>query len=263
MKGAIIGDIIGSVHEGHPTKREDFSLFVPESTFTDDTVLTIATADALLNDGDYGKYYWKWGRKYSRAGFGAGFYNWLYTENNEEGYPPPYNSWGNGAAMRVSPVAFAFKTLEEVEQEAEKSAAVSHNHPEGIKGAKAVAAAIFLAKENTTLFQVRDYLEAKFEYDLSRSFDQIRATHHFDVSASGSIPPALIAFFASQNFEDAVRKAISLGGDADTQACMAGAVAHAYYKDIPAKIAKTARNILTPEMRGVMDEFTKKFQIDY
>lgn len=269
MKGAIIGDIIGSVYEGRPTKREDFPIFSSKSVFTDDTVLTVATAEALLEGGDYGKYYLKWGRKYPQAGYGEGFYNWLHTEDTKRTedtkstYAPPYNSWGNGAAMRVSPIAFAFTSLKEVELEAEKSAIVTHNHPEGIKGAKAIAAAIFLAKEHTAKYMIRDYLEARFGYELRGDFEEIRQNYQFDISAAGSVPQAILAFLVSENFEDAIRKAVSLGGDADTQACMAGAIAHAFYKDVPEEIVNKTSALISPEIKQLIESFCQKFQIDY
>lgn len=267
MIGAIIGDIIGSVYEAAPIKTEHFPLFSENSVFTDDTVLTIATADALLNDGNYGMHYRKWGRKYPNAGFGAGFYTWLFDEGattgQSEEIPPPYNSWGNGGAMRVSPVSFAFKTLREVEIEAEKSAKVTHSHPEGIKGAKAVAATVSLVNQGTSLDHIQNYLEVRFGYDLGKSLEEVRIEHSFDVSAAGSVPPALIAFFASENFTDAIRKAVSLGGDADTQAAIAGAIAHAHYKEIPENISCSWKAYLPDEMLEVIDRFCEQFKIDF
>ncbi len=264
MTGAIIGDIIGSVFEGSMMKSENFALLTKLSRFTDDTVLTVATADALLLDRNYGKSYWKWGRQYPGAGYGGKFIEWLESgDPTSDACPPPYYSWGNGAAMRVSPVAYAFNTLREVEQEAKLSAGVTHNHPEGLKGARAVAAAIFLAKENTSKNQIRDYLEAEYGYDLSVDFNEIRKHYRFEISAAGSVPQAIVAFLVSEDYEDAIRKAISLGGDADTQACIAGAIAQAFYKDIPPFLMAEMKNRISPDMANVIQRFCEKFKIDY
>lgn len=257
MIGAIIGDIIGSVYEGYPIKKEDFVLFQDSSSFTDDTVMTIATAEAILNKGDYGEYYQKWGRKYPNAGYGANFYNWLTADTIKGKYPAPYNSWGNGAAMRVGPIGFAFDSLKEVEHEALLSASVSHNHTEGIKGAQAVAAAIYLARKNSSKIEIRDYLEQTYNYNITRNFQDIRKDYSFEVSAAGSVPEAIMAFLESINFEDAIRKAVSLGGDSDTQACIAGVIAEAFYKEVPEGIERNARLRLTAEMEKVLESFNQ------
>jgi ADP-ribosylglycohydrolase len=264
MTGAIIGDIVGSVYEGSLMKSEDFPLFTELSRFTDDSVLTIATADALLQSRNYGKSYLIWGRKYPDAGYGGKFIEWLESMDFPAvDCPPPYYSWGNGAAMRVSPVAYAFNTLHEVEQEAELSARVTHNHPDGIKGARAVGAAIFLAKDNTAKNLIRDYIEAEYDYDLSTDFDKIRKHYRYDISAAGSVPQAITAFLVSENYEDAIRKTISLGGDADTQSCIAGAIAQAYYKDIPQYLISEMKNRIEPEMLNIIQKFSEKFKLDY
>lgn len=258
MLGAIIGDIIGSVYEHAPVKKEVFPLFSSQSKFTDDTVLTVAVADAILHDKPYQEALLYWGRKYPDAGYGGRFYEWLHTTN-----PEPYNSWGNGAAMRVSPVGFAFDTLEEVLAEAKKSAEVSHNHPEGIKGAQAVAAAIWLARYENTKIHIKDYLESTFDYELTIPFEEIREDYRFDVSAQGSVPQAIRAFLAAGSMEDAIRKAVSLGGDSDTQACIAGAIGQAFYKDIPASIREETLKMVPKEMLSIINQFNEKFKVEF
>ena len=254
MIGAIAGDIIGSVYEANPIKTTDFPLFSRYSRFTDDTVLTIATAYALTHNLDYAMAYRRFGRAYPRAGYGGTFVHWLMVDD-----APPYNSWGNGSAMRVSPVGFAGDTMEAVLREAEKSAAVTHNHPEGIKGAQVTALAVFMGRKGKTKEEIRRVISGQFGYNLNRTIDQIRPGYHFDVSCQGSVPEALIAFLQSDDFESAIRLAVSLGGDSDTLACIAGAVAHAYYGKIPPEIEKEVRSRLTPQLLNVLDEFAKKY----
>ncbi len=258
MLGAIIGDIIGSVYEHAPVKKEDFPLFSHQSMFTDDTVLTVAVADALLHDKPYKETLLQWGRQFPDAGYGGSFYQWLHAKD-----PEPYNSWSNGAAMRVSPVGFAFDSLTEVLTEAEKSAEVSHNHPEGIKGAQAVATAIWLARQENTRIHIKDYLEAIFDYELSIPFEEVREDYQFDLSAQGSVPQAIIAFLASDSVEDAIRKAISLGGDSDTQASIAGAIGQAFYKDIPNPLYQKALSRLPESMQTVVHEFNRKYHVKF
>jgi ADP-ribosylglycohydrolase len=209
-----------------------FELFPPGARFTDDTVLTVATAEALLGDGDYSGAYRRYGRAYPNAGYGGSFYRWLLSED-----AGPYDSWGNGAAMRVSPVGFAMGTSDDVLEEAARSATVTHNHPEGIKGAQATALVVFLARSGADKEDIRSEIECRLGYDLGRSLDAIRPTYRFDVSCQGSVPESLIAFLESTDFESAVRNAVSLGGDADTMACIAGGVAQAFYGAIPRQIA--------------------------
>lgn len=258
MLGAIIGDIIGSVYEHTPTKKEDFPLISFMSRYTDDSVMTVAIADAILHQKPYQEALLYWGRKYPDAGYGGNFYQWLKTSK-----PHPYNSWGNGSAMRVSPVGFAFDTLEEVLSEAKKSAEVSHNHPEGIKGAQAVATAIWMARQENTKIHIRDYLEVTFGYALRDSFEEIRRNYSFDVSAQGSVPQAIIAFLASSSVEDAIRKAVSLGGDSDTQACIAGAIAQAYYKHIPEAISKEALQSVPKAMKTIIKQFNEQYSVSF
>lgn len=258
MLGAIIGDIVGSVYERAPIKKENFLLFSFQSRYTDDTVLTVAVADAILHGNSYQESILYWGRKYPYAGYGQKFYQWLHSEN-----PQPYESWGNGAAMRVSPVGFAFDTLEEVLEEAKKSAEISHNHPEGIKGAQAVAAAIWLARHQNTKIHIKDFLESTFGYNLSEPFEEIRKNYSFDVSAQGSVPQAIVAFFASLSMEDAIRKAVSLGGDSDTQACIAGGIAQAFFKDIPKRLISEVVDYLPKDMRRIINHFNQKYNIPF
>jgi ADP-ribosylglycohydrolase len=256
MLGAIAGDIIGSVYENRPIKTTDFPLFQPGSVFTDDTVLTVAVAHAILRNLDYASALRQIGRHYPSCGYGAGFSRWLFTPDQG-----PYHSWGNGAAMRVSPVGYAFADLDTVLAEAEKSAAITHNHPEGIKGAQAVAAAVFLARQQCSKAEIRTFLSNTFGYDLSATLDEIRPHYRFDVSCQGSVPQALIAFLESEHLEDAIRKAVSLGGDSDTLACIAGAVAEAFYRRIPAFIEKNVICRLDARLLQITTEFREKFPV--
>src|SRR5215471_13551787 len=210
MLGAIAGDIIGSVHEHLGTKSMDFELFPPGCRFTDDTVLTVAVADCLLNGSSYVDAFHEYFLAYPNAGYGYSFFHWASSGNRR-----PYNSWGNGAAMRVSAVGHAFDRFEDVLAHAERSAEVTHNHPEGIRGAQATAAAVFLARQGESKPHIKGLIERMFGYDLNQRLDVLRPEYRFDVSCQGTVPPALIAFLESSDFEDAVRRAISLGGDAD------------------------------------------------
>jgi len=253
MMGAIAGDIIGSPYEFDPIKTTDFPLFSPPSRFTDDTVLTIATAEAILTGGDYTRLYQSYGRRYPDAGYGGSFIHWIYQAE-----PRPYNSWGNGSAMRVSPVGFAFNSIEEVLAEARISAAVTHDHPEGIKGAQATALAVYLARMGADKHAVSSEITAHFGYNLDRTLDQIRPGYVFNESCRQTVPEALIAFLESDSFEDAVRKAVSLGGDSDTLACITGAVAQAHYGVGPSIIAET-RSRLPDDLLSILDRFAARF----
>jgi len=231
MLGAFFGDVVGSVYEWHNIKTKDFPLFRPQSRPTDDSIMTLAVADAILQGGsadDFIDALHKWGARYPHAGYGGRFRNWLQSGDRE-----PYHSWGNGSAMRVSPCGWAAKSLDEAEQLAEKSAAVTHNHPEGIKGAKAVAGAIWLARQAKSVPEakaaVRKYVSETYGYNLNQTLDEIRPDYTFDVSCQGTVPPAVIAFLESTSFEDAIRNAISLGGDSDTLAAITGSIAEAAY----------------------------------
>ena len=254
MIGAIAGEIIGSVHEANPIKISDFPLFTQYSRFTDDTVLTIATAYALMNGLDYATIYRQFGRVYPRAGYGGSFINWLKSDEAS-----PYNSWGNGSAMRISPVGFALGSMQNVLREAEKSAAVTHNHPEGIKGAQATALAVFMGRQGKSKADIRREISDKFDYNLNRNIDEIRPNYFFDISCQGSVPEAMIAILHSDDVESAIRLAVSLGGHSDTQACIASAIAHAYYTEIPQEIEKEVRSRLPRNFLIVLDEFLKKY----
>jgi ADP-ribosylglycohydrolase len=253
MIGAIIGDIVGSVHEHHPTKSTTFPLFVRDSRFTDDTVMTIATAEALLSGEPYDRAYRRWGRRYPHAGYGRSFRSWLARDAG------PYGSWGNGSAMRVSPVAFAYDTVDRVLEEAERTAVVTHDHAEGVKGAQAAALAVFLARTGMSKPEIRQELTERFGYDLSRTINAIRPTYRFDVSCQGSVPEALIAFLDTRNFEQAVRSAISLGGDADTQAAIAGAAAAAFDGSVEDELVQNARRLLEDDMLEVLEAFAARW----
>ena len=256
MIGAIAGDIIGSVYEGRPIKTKDFPLFHRRCRFTDDSVLTIAVAKAILEGSSYLEAIREIGRQYPNAGYGAFFIHWLFSE-----HPEPYKSWGNGSAMRVSPVGFAFGSVEKVLDEAKKTAEISHNHPEGIKGAQATALAVFLARTSRDKECVRREIEEKFGYDFERSLEEIRSWYHFDPSCQGTVPEAIIAFLESTSYEDAVRNAVSLGGDSDTLACIAGGIAHAYYGAVPEPILSNVKQCLTDALWEITERFCQEYGI--
>ena len=258
MLGAIFGDIVGSVYEWNNTKRVDFPLLSKLSRPTDDSIMTLAVARALMNSwGESDEEIKKelvrcmqhLGRKYPNAGYGGHFRKWLHYEN-----PKPYNSFGNGSGMRVSSVGWLYQTLEETLHVAKLTAEVSHNHPEGIKGAQAIAASVFLARTGASKEDIRTYIANAFDYDMSRTLDEIRPNYHFDVSCQGSVPEAIIAFCESNDYKDAVRKAVSLGGDSDTIACMTGAVAEAYY-GMPEALKAEVMRILDPYCREIVEQF--------
>jgi ADP-ribosylglycohydrolase len=256
MLGAIAGDIIGSVYESSGIKTTYFNTFSTYSTFTDDSVLTVAVADCILHGKDYATTFKEYASRYPFAGFGGMFIRWVDGDDLA-----PYNSFGNGSAMRVSPVGFAFDNMEEVLAEAKRSAEVTHNHPEGIKGAQAIAAAILLARQDESKGNIKDFIEKNFGYSLHRTLDEIRPNYYFDETCEGSVPQAITAFLESDNFEDAVRKAISLGGDADTLGCMAGGIAQAFYETIPEYIIKEVKHRLDSELLKVVEEFNTSYCI--
>jgi ADP-ribosylglycohydrolase len=254
MLGAISGDVLGSIYEFNNIKTSDFVLLNNSCKYTDDTVLTVATADCLLKKGDFAKYYKKYFLDYPDKGYGGNFIKWGNSSSFE-----PYNSWGNGSAMRISPVGFAFNSLEFVLINAKKSAKVTHNHPEGIKGAQAVAAAIFMAQSGSSKNEIKEFIESKFYYDLDKSLDEIRSFYSFDVSCQGSVPQGITAFLESDGFEDSIRKAISIGGDSDTIACITGGIAEAYYGGVPEDISNFVLSKLDKKFLNVIDKFYKKF----
>lgn len=250
MLGAITGDTIGSRFEFRGNKRTDFELFGPGCRFTDDTVMTMAVAEWLLEDPTHShevleKIMVKYGETTPSIGYGGMFLRWLFFPKtlNKEGKRMPYNSFGNGSAMRVSAVGWLFGTLEETERVAEISASITHNHPEGIKGAQATAAAIFMARNGKDKKEIKDYISQKYNYDLNRTCDEIRPGYSFEVSCQKSVPESIIAFLDSKDYESTIRLAVSLGGDSDTQACIAGGIAEAYY-GMPDEIVTNMANYL-------------------
>lgn len=258
MYGAILGDIIGSAYEfdAYNCKSKDFPLFSRRSTFTDDTVMTLAVADALMklraDDNDetiketLTRSMQAIGRRYPYCGYGGRFFHWMFSND-----PKPYGSYGNGSGMRVSPVAWFFDDLETVMRMAKLTADVSHNHPEGVKGAQAIASCIFLARTGKSKEEIKAYVENKFGYDLSRTCDEIRPTYHHVETCQESVPEAITAFLEGADFEDTVRTAVSIGGDSDTIADMAGAIAEAFY-GVPEKLKKECYSRLSDELAGIL-----------
>lgn len=249
MLGAIAGDIIGSAYEFTRQKRYDFEMVPPGSRFTDDTVMTLAVAHwlCLYIEEDHPEEklietMQKYGREYPFAGYGSSFNSWLWSEN-----PKPYNSWGNGAAMRVSPVGLYATTLDDALDLAKRTAEVSHNHPAGITGAQAVAASVWMAIHGHSKDEIRDYIQCRFNYDLTRTVDEIRPAYQWDGSCQGSVPESIICFLEGKDFEDVVRLAVSLGGDADTMACIAGSIAACIYP-IPEWIGKKCVEVLPAQL---------------
>lgn len=255
--GAVCGDILGSAYEWESVKNLDLPLCTGDDVFTDDTVCTIAVADAILNKKPMGETLQEWCRRYPYAGYGGSFRRWIRNEN-----PQPYNSWGNGAAMRVSAAGTLATSLEEALELAELSAEVTHNHPEGIKGAKAVAAAIYLAKDGATKNEIKNYIEENFGYDLGRDYREIQPGYSFDVSCMGSVPESIICFLAASSYEDTVRYAIAMGGDADTMAAIAGSIAAAYYREIPKKILLHCEERLPREMKDVVEQVANERRVN-
>lgn len=254
MIGAIIGDVIGSVFEFNNHRSKEFLLFCANSDFTDDSVLTFATAKVLLDGGDYSETYQRFARAYPHRGYGGRFGWWIMQDD-----PRPYNSFGNGSAMRVAPVGFAFADAESTLAEAKRSAEVTHNHPEGIKGAQAVALAIWMARQAEEKAAIRQAIEQKFGYDLSRNCDLIREVNEFNETCQGSVPEAITCFLESTDFEDCIRLSISIGGDSDTIACIAGGIAQAYYGDIPDWIVAETRARLPMEFLEILDRFEVRY----
>ena len=254
MLGAIAGDIIGSVYEFDNIRTVDFPLFVEASQFTDDTVLTVALADSILHGTDYTDKLKEYYSLYPNASYGGRFSAWAASLSRA-----PYNSFGNGSAMRVSPIGFAFDSLEVVLDRAQESAAKTHNHPEGIKGAQATASAIFLAREGKTKEEIRQAIENLFGYSMDESIGSLREHYQFNQTCQGSVPQAITAFLESDHFEDAIRKAVSIGGDSDTIACIAGGIAHAYYKQIPDPIVDQVYRTLDSRLRRIVTLFCNKY----
>lgn len=256
MLGAIAGDVIGSVHEFAATKTKDFPLFVPESRFTDDTVLTAAIAEWILTGTDLIDLLHHYTASFPDRGYGLMYGRWARNRRRE-----PYHSFGNGSAMRASPVGFAFETLEEVLRWAERSATVTHNHHEGIRGAQATAAAVFWARQLRDKKEIRRRLTEHFGYDLGFTLDAIRPTYRFNETCQDTVPQALVAFLESTGYEDAIRNAISLGGDADTLACITGGIAEAYY-GVPDELARQCLDRLDDRLGDLVRRFRARYEVD-
>ena len=270
MLGAIIGDMVGSIYEFDNIKTTSFPLFSERSTYTDDSIMTVAVAEWLLSDNEHShesleEIMVRYANKYPcpMGGYGGGFAQWLfrperlinYKTGEKAGRRVPYNSWGNGSAMRVAAVGWKYDSPEETERVAAISAAITHDHPEGIKGAQATAAAIFLARTGSTKEQIKDYIENRFGYDLSVHTDEIRRVYGWESSCQGTVPPAIRAFLDSDDYESAVRIAVSLGGDSDTLACITGGIAEAFYKDIPQEIIQKAVTCLSEPLLKILETF--------
>ena len=264
MYGAILGDIIGCPYEfdmGNKTK--DFPLFSKHSEFTDDTVMTLAVAEAFIGAPDDENVIRqrlvasmkKWGRRYPDAGYGARFICWLALWKST-----PYNSYGNGSAMRVSSVAWLFNDLDTVRRMARISAEVTHNHPEGIKGAEATAAAIFMARTGSSKAAIKEYIESEFHYDLSRTCDEIRPNYYHVESCQETVPEAITAFLEGDSFEDVIRTAVSLGGDCDTLTCIAGSIAEGFY-GVPDALKQECENRLSADLLAVLYQFNDTISV--
>ena len=283
MLGAIVGDTVGSIYEFENTKDYNFQLFNRCSGYTDDSIMSMAVAYWLLKDPEY---------RYEtleeamvtfakncpcpNGGYGEMFYVWLFMPWNLDAMCPmsyddadeplyespagrvPYNSWGNGAAMRVSAVGWFFDTLEETERVARISAEITHNHPEGIKGAQATAAAIWMARNGKSKADIKAYIESKYGYDLNRTWEYLNKTYDWDSSCQGTVPEAIIAFLESNDFEDAIRKAVSMGGDSDTLACITGGIAEAFYGEIPEYMIEATRRVFPPIFHKILDAMKVK-----
>jgi len=256
--GAVAGDIIGSTHEfgRGRIKRKDFDLFPKGSTFTDDSVLTIALADSILTGTPYVDNMRKFFRLYPDSGYGVRFREWAMNKN-----AGPYNSFGNGAAMRISPVAYAYGDLDTILEKAKEFTVPTHGHPEGIRGAQATAAAIFFARSGYSKYEIKSDIENMFGYDLSKHVDDIRPDYKFDETCQETVPQAIISFLDSTDFEDAIRNAVSLGGDADTLACITGSISQAFYKGVPEAIAIEVFPIIDNRITTIMKDFMECFEI--
>ncbi len=260
MLGAIIGDIVGSRFEFNNHKSKQFELFTPECFPTDDSIMTLAVAQAIMDSragrSDLGqcavRAMREIGRPYPDCGYGGRFFEWMYSDR-----PQPYNSFGNGAAMRVSPCGFAAASLEEAKAMSRAVTEVTHNHPEGIKGAEAATVAVYMALHGSTLPEIRDEINAHY-YPMDFTLDGIRASYRFNETCQGTVPQALMAFFESTDFEDAIRNAISVGGDSDTLAAITGGVAQAYY-GIPQSLRERALSYLDERMTPILTAFEKTF----
>lgn len=254
MLGAIVGDVVGSVYEWNNHRSKQADLFRTDRFFTDDTVLTIAVADAILREGDLRSMLRAYVHRFPDRGYGARFLQWASNPAAEA-----YNSFGNGSAMRASPAGWAASSLGEANALARWSAEVTHNHPEGIKGAQATASLVFLARTGASKDELREYVERTYAYDLSFSIDEIREKYEFNETCQETVPQAIVAFLESTDFEDAIRTAISVGGDSDTLACITGGIADAFYCGVPDRLATHVLEIIDPALKDVMDEFSSRY----
>lgn len=259
MIGSIIGDIVGSVYEFGNIKTKDFEFFSEHGSYTDDSILTIATADWLLHGGDVAHYYSKYGEEnpWPMGGYGGGFQLWIARSSGKNDYRP-YNSCGNGSAMRVGPVGWAFDNKEDILAKAKESAECTHNHPEGIKGAQATALAIFMARMGADKEEIRATIEHEIDYDLHFDCDEIRPTYTWGGTCQDSVPQAIVAFLDGTDFEDCIRYAISIGGDSDTIGCITGSIAEAYY-GVPRDIRKRATEYLPKSFKEVLHDFESRY----
>lgn len=255
MLGAIIGDIVGSRFEFNNTNQTNFTLFTPDCNFTDDTICTVAVADALLNGSDFGDTIHRWCRKYPypTGGYGGSFARWVHSD-----IPKPYNSFGNGSAMRVSPCGW-LPTRQDVLSHARRSAECTHNHPEGIKGAVCIADCIYHARVGADKSEMVALVTKEYTYPLDMTCHEIRRMNTFNETCQVTVPQAIVCFVESTDFESAIRLAVSIGGDSDTIAAMTGSIAEAYY-GIPQNIERKALSLLTPEMQEVIAQFKQRYK---
>lgn len=269
MLGAIIGDTVGSIYEFNNTKNYDFEMFSSESWYTDDTIMSMAVAYWLLHDPEHRhdtleKFMVDFANtdQSPKGGYGGTFFQWLFypqrLQNCRDGKRRPYNSWGNGSAMRVSACGWFFDTLEETERVAEISASITHNHPEGIKGAQATATCIWMARNGKSKKEIQDYIEFKYGYDLSIPWEVYHRDYGWDVSCQGTVPPAIVCFLESEDFEDAIRRAVSIGGDSDTLACITGGIAEAFYGGVPESMAEFTQKRFPQIFQNILSEMKEK-----
>ncbi len=251
MLGAITGDIVGSIYEHSNIKTKEFPFFGDRCTFTDDSVCTVAVADCLMAGGDFADYLRRYVLRHPRRGYGGMFQRWATAWESA-----PYNSWGNGSAMRVSPVAHVARDERDALDLADQSSSVTHNHPDAVAGAQAVTLAMWMAKEGADAMTIRQDIGDRFDYDLSRTVDEIRPSYAFDVSSAGTVPQAITCALEATDYEDAVRNAVSIGGDTDTIACITGGIAEVMF-GLPGVIAEISRSYLTDDLVEVVDRFVE------
>jgi len=258
MIGSIIGDCIGSIYEWHKVETYDFDLFTDQTDYTDDSVMSLATCVSIMTGKSYGECYRDFGNRYPGRGYGGMFQTWLDSLTMS----PPYDSFGNGSAMRVSPIGYAFNDPKKVLEEAKKSAECTHSHPEGIKGAQATALAVYMARVGKPKSEIKRVISKAFKYDLDRTLADIAPVYHFDGTCQGTVPEAIICFLESESFLDAIKKAIRLNGDSDTLACITGGIAQAFYKEIPKDIAQKVVELLPEEFQNIIRDFYKTYKVE-